>query len=102
MRAALWAIFVVGGFLCGAAEPGWKHLSSSTGDLPLPGPSTEQTGALVADLDKDGTNDFVLSFRKVAPALVWYRRTPTGWDRYVLETNYLTIEAGGAVYDIDG
>ena len=102
MRAALWAIFVLGGFLCGGAEPGWRHLSTSTGDLPLPGPSTEQTGALVADLDKDGTNDFVLSFRKVAPALVWYRRMPASWDRYVLETNCLTIEAGGAVYDIDG
>jgi hypothetical protein len=83
-------------------DPHWRHLSSATGELPVPGPSTQQTGALVADLDKDGTNDFVLSFRKVAPALVWYRRTPSGWDRYVLDTNYLTIEAGGAVYDIDG
>ncbi|HWX21371.1 MAG TPA: hypothetical protein VN578_15835 [Candidatus Binatia bacterium] len=53
---------------------GWRHLSSSTGDLPVPGASTEQTGALVADLDKDGTNDFVISFRKVAPAVVWYLR----------------------------
>ncbi len=85
-----------------AANPQWTHLSSSTGDLPVPGPSTEQTGALVADLDKDGTNDFVLSFRKVAPALVWYRRTGVGWDHYVIETNLLTVEAGGAVYDIDG
>ena len=41
---------------CDAAEPKWQHLSSSTGDLPVPGPSTEQTGALVADLDKDGDN----------------------------------------------
>jgi hypothetical protein len=30
-------------------------------------------------------SDFVLSFRKVAPALVWYRRTNQGWDRYVME-----------------
>ena len=85
-----------------AAELKWKHLSSSTGDLPIPGTSTEQTGALVADLDKDGTNDFVLSFRKVAPALVWYRRTGQGWDRYVIDPSFLTVEAGGALYDIDG
>lgn len=85
-----------------AAEPQWKHLSSATGDLPVPGTSTEQTGAIVADFDKDGTNDFVLSFRKVAPALVWYRRAGTGWDRYVLDPSFLTVEAGGAVYDIDG
>jgi hypothetical protein len=102
MRAAEWTILLLSGFICSGSEPRWKHLSSSTGDLPLPGPSTEQTGALVADLDKDGTNDFVLSFRKVAPALVWYRRTTTGWNRYVIETNFLTVEAGGAVYDIDG
>jgi hypothetical protein len=56
----------------------------------------------VADLDKDGTNDFVISFRKVAPALVWYRRQGTGWNRYVIDPAFLTVEAGGAVYDIDG
>lgn len=78
------------------------HLSSSHGDLPVPGTSTQQTGALIADLDKDGTNDFVLSFRQVAPALVWYRRTGAGWDRYVIEPDFLTVEAGGAVFDIDG
>jgi sugar phosphate isomerase/epimerase len=84
------------------ADPHWKHLSSTTGDLPVPGPSTQQTGAIVADLDKDGTNDFVLSFRHVAPALVWYRRTATGWDRYVIDPDFLTVEAGGAVLDING
>ncbi len=84
-----------------AATPRWQHRSSSSGDLPIPGPSTEQTGAIVADFDKDGTNDFILSFRKVAPALVWYHTVP-GWTRTVIETNFLTIEAGGAVYDIDG
>ena len=103
MRARLLFAVLLGLSNAGtAAELHWKHLSTATGDLPLPGPSTEQTGALVADLDKDGTNDFVVSFRHVAPALVWYRRTPTSWDRYVLDTNYLTIEAGGAVFDIDG
>src|SRR4051812_44342693 len=85
-----------------AADPQWRHLSSKTGDLPVPGESTQQTGAVVADLDKDGVNDFVLSFRQKAPALVWYRRTKSGWDRYVIEKEYLTVEAGGAVYDIDG
>ena len=85
-------------------QPGiqWKHLSSANGDLPVPGESKEQTGAIVADLDKDGVDDFVLSFRQKAPALVWYRRNPRGWSRYMIEKDYLTVEAGGAVYDIDG
>jgi hypothetical protein len=95
-------VFIAAALGATAAELKWKHLSSSTGGLPVPGTSTEQTGALIADLDKDGTNDFVISFRKVAPALVWYRRTGSGWERYVLDPTFLTVEAGGAVYDIDG
>jgi hypothetical protein len=80
----------------------WLHLSSRHGDLPVPSTSRQQTAALVADLDKDGRNDIVLGFRQTGPALVWYRRTATGWDRYVIEKDFLTIEAGGAVCDIDG
>ena len=85
-----------------AAEIKWQHLTSKNGDLPVPGESTQQTGAVVADFDRDGVNDFVLSFRQKAPALVWYRRTAKGWDRYVIEKDFLTVEAGGAVFDIDG
>jgi VCBS repeat protein len=110
MAIAIWLCIVAGqiGFLTRARaplrQPGilWQHLSSANGDLPVPGKSREQTGAIVADLDKNGVNDFVLSFRQKAPALVWYRRNPRGWNRYVIEKEYLTVEAGGAVYDIDG
>lgn len=79
----------------------FQVLSSSSGELPAPGTSTEQTGAVVGDFDRDGTNDFVLSFRKVAPALVWYRPASKGWSRTVIEPEFLTVEAGGAVHDID-
>ena len=82
--------------------PGWRHLSSKKGDLPVPGKSTQQTAALVADLDRSGRNGFVLGFRATGPALVWYRPAAKGWDRIVIEPEYLTIEAGGAVHDIDG
>jgi len=79
----------------------WKHLSSSAGQLPVPGKSHQQTGAVIYDFDKDGVNDFILSFREQPPALVWYRRNRKGWDRYVIDSSYQTVEAGGAVYDID-
>src|SRR5439155_2254054 len=85
-----------------AADIKWTNLSSKNGDLPAPGESTQQTGNLVADLDKDGVMDFVVSFRSKAPALLWYRRTTKGWDRYVIEPQFLTVEAGGAAHDIDG
>lgn len=69
----------------------------------MPGESQEQTGALVAKIDPLGrATDFVLSFRQKAPALVWYRRQKQGWLRYVIEKEFLTVEAGGAAYDIDG
>jgi len=95
-------VFVASAVLASAAETHWRYLSTTNGALPLPGQSQQQTAALVADLDRDGVNDFVLGFRQKAPALVWYRRVETNWSRYVLETNYLTVEAGGAAYDIDG
>jgi hypothetical protein len=85
-----------------AAGLRWLHFSSRHGDLPVPSTSRQQTAAMVADLDKDGLNDFVLAFREKGPAIVGYRRTKSGWDRYVIEKDYLTIEAGGAVWDIDG
>ncbi|MBI1389830.1 MAG: hypothetical protein GC154_15430 [bacterium] len=80
----------------------WKHLTSKNGDLPVPGKSTQQTGALIGDFDGDGVNDFIISCRQVAPALVWFRRVDDGWKRIVIENEYLTVEAGGAAYDIDG
>jgi hypothetical protein len=81
----------------------WVRKSSSRGDLPMPGASKEQTGDLVAHLDpKSAAMDFVISCRVVGPALVWYRPSSSGWDRYVIEKDFLPIEAGGAAYDIDG
>jgi sugar phosphate isomerase/epimerase len=81
----------------------WTRWSSRSGELPAPGTSREQTGVLAAHLDRDSpATDFVMSFRVVGPALVWYRRIPTGWSRSVIEPEFLTIEAGGAAYDIDG
>src|SRR5262245_52732670 len=80
----------------------WVHLSSKNGDLPVPGTSAQQTGALAVRVEPAGFTDFILSFRKVPPALVWYRRGANGWTRYVIEKEFLSVEAGGAAYDIDG
>src|SRR5438445_13728582 len=83
-----------------AEEPKWSHLSSKNGELPTPGESTQQTGALVAEPDRAGVNDFVLSFPEVAPALVWYPRTDKGWAPYLIEKDSLPARAGGGRYDI--
>jgi hypothetical protein len=88
--------------VAGAGQVEWKHLSSKTGDLPAPGNSTQQTASLILDVDKDGVNDFVIAARQKAPSLVWFRRTKTGWTRYVIDKDLLPLEAGGTCADIDG
>jgi hypothetical protein len=79
----------------------WAHLSSVMGDIEKPGPSDQQTASLIADLDNDGLNDFVIASRKVGPAVLLYRRTEEGWKKSIIDTAALRIEAGGDVLDID-
>ncbi|MFC2036984.1 FG-GAP repeat domain-containing protein, partial [Chloroflexota bacterium] len=86
--------------------PEWVHLSSKNGDLPVPDIGSQQTSALVLDVDQDGLNDFVISSKAAAPSMVWYRlsvtdNTPT-WTQYLIEGEPLFLEAGGAFSDIDG
>jgi len=80
----------------------WSHLSSTTGDLPAPAIGNQVT-SLILDIDKDGTNDFVIaSYEK----MVWYRRdkAAAAWTRCALEDNMPpgSLEAGGDFIDIDG
>lgn len=80
----------------------WKHLSTADGDLPVPNSGTQQTSSAVFDVDKDGVNDFVITERTQAPAVVWYRRGADGWTKYTVESGPLHIEAGSDFYDVDG
>ena len=85
-----------------AVDSNWIHLSSKNGDIPPPGPSTEQTACLVLDVDKNGVSDFIIGSREKGPSVLWYRRVASRWVKYVIDNQYLRIEAGGAFYDIDG
>ncbi|MBS1830728.1 MAG: VCBS repeat-containing protein [Acidobacteria bacterium] len=80
----------------------WVHVSSTTGEVPNPGGSNQQTGMLVAELDKKPGADVVICYRVHAPALVWIAREGNWWKRRVIESEFLRVEAGGAAYDIDG
>lgn len=80
----------------------WEHISSTKGGIEVPNGGNQQTATLVMDVDKNGVNDFIISERTKAPALLWYRRTKSGWDRYVIDKDRLTIEAGSTYSDIDG
>lgn len=80
---------------------GWMHISSKNGEIPVPGPSTQQTACLIFDADKDGLDDFIIGDRETGPSVLWYRRGAGGWTRYIVDDEFLPIEAGGAFYDID-
>jgi hypothetical protein len=56
----------------------------------------------VFDVNLDGYNDFIITERTGAPAVVWYKRTTNGWQRHIVDADPLRIEAGSAVSDIDG
>ncbi len=78
-----------------AQLPQWTHLSSVTGDLPSPGPSEQQTGSLVCDVDNDGVNDFFVVTLVVGPAVTLFLRGGDGWEKQTVEPDFLRIEAGG-------
>ena len=61
----------------------------------------EQTSSLVADIDKDGVNEFFITDRSVTPSVIMYKYNKGKWDRYVIDDSPLTIEAGNAAIDID-
>ena len=101
-RAALLVTLLTGSLAIGDDIVGWSAFSSTTGDFDPPNTGSQQTAALVLDIDGDHINDFVVTERSQAPAVTWYRRTQEGWSRYVLEDGPLSIEAGGSFADIDG
>ncbi|HEV8541126.1 MAG TPA: VCBS repeat-containing protein [Verrucomicrobiae bacterium] len=83
-----------------SADVQWRHLTSARAELPLPSNSKAQSGLVVGDFDGDHTNDFIISFNDVAPALVLYRGA-TNWSRLPIELDFLPIAAGGTAWDID-
>jgi len=102
MKRAFLIVFVTAGLLPGAAAVRWTHLSSVTGELPVPDAAPEPTASLLVDLDHDGDQDIVVGARHAGPCLVWYRWEGRRWRRYVLDASAQRIEAGGAFHDIDG
>jgi hypothetical protein len=104
MKTSIFLLLILPVSLSASAQhppKGWIHLSTAKKDLPLAWKTTQQTAALVVDLDKDGINDFVLGCRVEAPVLIWYRRHSKGWTSYIIEPEFKTIEAGGSFADID-
>lgn len=95
------------------ADPPWTLLSSSKGDLPAPSLSDNQTSCAVGDIDGNGRTDFVFTGRTgtggtKSNGAIWMRNTGQagapfhGWEQHVIEPEHLALEAGGALFDVDG
>ncbi|MEM6630739.1 MAG: VCBS repeat-containing protein [Bacteroidota bacterium] len=80
----------------------WKHLSTTRGELPMTNGSNQQTASLVADINQDGVQDIFITDRTTSPSLVGMVYRPEGWQRFIVDTDTLRIEAGSAAHDIDG
>jgi len=85
-------------------EIAWKHLSSATGDLPVPNSGKEQTSLTIGDFCHDGQPGFIVTERTAADSVVLYRPAPPGnaYQRIVVEPAPMHIEAGGVALDVDG
>lgn len=80
----------------------WRHLSTTTGELPMPNGGNQQTASLVVDVNKDGINDIFITERTAAPSVVGLISGPDGWERHIIDASLQRIEAGSAAHDIDG
>ena len=74
----------------------WKRVT-----LPGPNSGNQQTACVVADLDKDGIQDFVVTERTKAPSVVWYKFNGGSWGLKIIDDTRLRPEAGGTTYDVD-
>jgi len=101
MRTLTFLIIYAGCFSIINGQVKWEHISSKTDALEAPNAGKQQTSSAVADFDNDGINDFCISERTAAPALVWYRRMADGWKKYVVEDSICFIEAGTTAFDVD-
>lgn len=89
--------------VCAAQRINWDIRSSLDGDFVPPG-ADEQTTCVVADFNGDGIDEIVMSDRTTSPSLVLFQYSAgtDSWVRFSINATPLTIEAGGAVHDIDG
>lgn len=79
----------------------WRRLSNHAGDFAAAGVGP-QSSALVMDIDQDGRDDFAIGGWGSAASMRWFRSTPHGPERYLIDDRQSHMEAGGVAFDMDG
>jgi hypothetical protein len=79
----------------------WRRLSNHSGEFARAGVA-QQSSAVVADIDRDGRDDFVIAGWSPKTSMVWFRSTAKGPERHLIDDRQSHIEAGGVAFDMDG
>jgi len=67
------------------------------------GGKSERTACVTGDVDRDGQPEIIIGTRAPRAELFLLKRSAGGgWQRYLIDDTLLTVEAGGALADIDG
>ncbi|MBN1926836.1 MAG: VCBS repeat-containing protein [Prolixibacteraceae bacterium] len=86
----------------GAIKYRWTHLSTEYGDTEMPFKGKIQTGCIVADLNKDGSDEFIIVEGTDNPSVVMYVHTEgRKWEKHEIEKRSIQAGEAGALSDID-
>lgn len=81
----------------------WTRLSTEYGELEVPNKGTVQTDCLIADFNKDGTDEFVIIEKTDNPSIVMYVHVEgRKWENQAIEKRKILAGEASDSYDIDG
>jgi hypothetical protein len=81
----------------------WTRLCTEYGDIEIPNKGTIQNDCLIADFNKDSTDEFVIFEKTEAPSVVMYvHEEGRKWLKYSIEKRKTPTGEASAFCDIDG
>lgn len=80
----------------------WTKLSTEYGDLELPFKGTIQSDLIVADINKDNKDEFIVIEGTDAPSIAMYIHSGgKTWEKYIIEKRKIQAGECSAIADID-
>jgi hypothetical protein len=81
----------------------WTRISSEYGELDRPNKGKFQTDCVIADILKNGKDEFVIFEKTETPSVVMYvHKEGRQWEQWVIERRKVSTGESAAAYDIDG
>lgn len=81
----------------------WIHLSSTYGELERPNEGKFQTNCLIADFNKDGKDEFIVTEKTESPSVIMYVHSEgKTWQKYSIEKRKTPTGEAADFCDIDG